>query len=415
MPLLKVNFQRLQNDIDALAAIGRNDEDHGLYRMAFSENELQAREWLKSRIEDAGLDYFMDEAANVHARLNWDGNQASVMTGSHMDTVPGAGHLDGALGVMAGLECLRCLKDADVSLRYPVECVAFTDEEGRFGGMLGSQAMSGRLTPELIHNAKDLDGHALTAVMAEFGMPAMNILRARRRPESIRAFVELHIEQGPVLEQQKMCIGAVDAISGLLRWNVRLLGEANHAGTTPMNMRKDPLQGFAEVASALPRILEENGSPRSTATIGYVNCFPGAANVVPGRVEFSLDMRDTDMQVLDDLAHALRKAISAVARRRGLMFEYEEVSRLEAASCDRGIVDNITAVCREFGYHSMQMHSGAAHDSMMMAGITRTAMIFVPSMGGRSHSPAEWTPWEEIEKGANVLLNTLHRLAGEAA
>ena len=134
-----------------------------------------------------------------------------------------------------------------------------------------------------------------------------------------------------------------------------------------------------------------------------------------GRVEFSLDMRDTDMQVLDELAYAFRKAISAIARRRDLMFEYDEVSRLTAASCDRGIVDCIGKVCREFGYHSMQMHSGAAHDSMMMAGITRTAMIFVPSMAGRSHSPAEWTPWEEIEKGANVLLNTLYRLASEAA
>lgn len=414
MTLLKVNFPRLQHDIETLAAIGRNDEDHGIYRMALSQNDLQARDWLKSRIEDAGLEYFMDGAANIHARLNRAGEQASVMTGSHLDTVPGAGHLDGALGVVAGLECLRCLKEQALDLRYPVECVDFTDEEGRFGGMLGSQALSGRLTPELIHHARDLDGYSLTEVMAELDMPALNILRARRQPDSIHAFVELHIEQGPVLEQQKMCIGAVEAISGLLRWNLRLLGEANHAGTTPMNMRKDPLQGFAEVSAALPRILEENGSPRSTATIGYVNCFPGAANVVPGRVEFSLDMRDTDMQVLDELAQALRKAISAIARRRDLMFEYEEVSRLEAAKCDRGIVDNITAVCREFGYHSMQMHSGAAHDSMMMAGITRTAMIFVPSLGGRSHSPAEWTPWEEIEKGANVLLNTLWRLASEA-
>ena len=212
-----------------------------------------------------------------------------------------------------------------------------------------------------------------------------------------------------------MCIGAVDAISGLLRWNVRLIGEANHAGTTPMAMRKDPLQGFAEVSSALPRLLEENGGPRSTATIGYVNCFPGAANVVPGRVEFSLDMRDTNMQVLDELGNAFRRAISAIAQRRELMFEYDEVSRLDAVRCDSGLVDIVKDVSRNFGYHAMQMHSGAAHDSMMMAGITRTAMIFVPSMAGRSHSPAEWTPWEEIEKGANVLLNTLYRLASEAA
>lgn len=415
MTLLKVNFPRLQNDIETLATIGRSEEDHGIYRMALSENDMRARQWLKSRIDEAGLEYHMDEAANIHARLDYDDKRASVMTGSHLDTVPGAGHLDGALGVMAGLECMRCLKEQGTKFNYSLESVAFTDEEGRFGGMLGSQAMSGRMTPELIHHARDLEGHSLMDVMDGLGLPPMNILRARRKPESIRAFVELHIEQGPVLEQQEMCIGAVDAISGLLRWNIRLLGEANHAGTTPMNMRRDPLQGFAEISSALPRLLEENGSPRSTATIGYVNCFPGAANVVPGRVEFSLDMRDTDMQVLDELSQAFRKAMSAIARRHELMFEYEEVSRLEAAKCDQGIVDSISTVCREFGYHSMQMHSGAAHDSMMMASITRTAMIFVPSMAGRSHSPAEWTPWEEIEKGANVLLNILHRLASEAA
>ncbi|MDH5179874.1 MAG: Zn-dependent hydrolase [Gammaproteobacteria bacterium] len=415
MDLLKVNFPRLQDDIETLAAIGRSDDDLGIYRMAFTDNDMQARAWLKSRIEAAGLDCHEDEAANIHARLAFDATRPSVMTGSHLDTVPGAGHLDGALGVMAGLECLRCLKEQGKEYSFALESVAFTDEEGRFGGMLGSQAVSGRITPEIIHQARDLDGQTLTEVMQRRGMTPMNILRARRKPESIQAFVELHIEQGPVLEQHNMCIGAVDAIAGLLRWNIRLSGEANHAGTTPMQMRKDPLQGFAEISAALPRILDENGSPRSTATIGYVNCFPGAANVIPGRVEFSLDMRDTDMPVLDEMAQAFRKAMSAIARRHKLMFEYEEVSRLEAAKCDPGIVEAITAISRQFGYHTMQMHSGAAHDCMMMAGITRTAMIFVPSMAGRSHSPAEWTPWEEIEKGANVLLNTLHKLASEAA
>lgn len=411
MSLLKVNFQRLQKNIEELGAIGRNDTDHGLYRMAFTQNDLVARQWLQSKIEAAGLNYFRDEAANIHARLNYDGQRSSVMTGSHIDTVPGAGHLDGALGVLAGLECLQSIKEQGIPLQHALESLAFTDEEGRFGGMLGSQAISGSLTPEILHQAKDFEGCSLSKVMEDMDMPVMNILRAKRSPESIHAFVELHIEQGPVLEQQNMCIGAVDAISGLLRWNIRLLGEANHAGTTPMQLRKDPLQGFSEIASALPRLLEENGSPRSTATIGYVHCFPGAANVIPGRVEFSLDVRDTDMSILDNLGDAFRRAVSAMARRRDLMFEYEEVSRLQATICDSGIVDIINDVSREFGYHSMKMHSGAAHDSMMMATIARTAMIFVPSMAGRSHSPAEWTPWEEIEKGANVLLNTLVRLA----
>jgi len=409
---LKINFKRLQDDIDTLANIGLG-EDHGLYRMAFSEADLEARQWLSSRIEDAGLQLHIDEAANLHARLQWDGKRPSVITGSHIDTVPSAGALDGALGVMIGLECLRSIQEQQLPLKYPLESIAFSDEEGRFGGMMGSQALSGQLTPEAIYNASDLEGNLLCSVMESLGYPAKNILRAQRQPDSIRAYVELHIEQGPVLDQQGISIGLVEAIAGLLRWNVRLIGEANHAGTTPMHMRRDALKGFAEVAANVDRVLAEYGSPRSTATIGYVEAFPGAANVVPGQANFSLDIRDTDMQVLDDLANAFRRSISAIARRHDLMFEYEVVSQLEAASCDSAILYTIESCANELGYASMRLHSGAAHDAQMMARIVPTAMVFVPSKDGRSHSAAEWTSWEDIEKGANVMLNTLYRLAGE--
>lgn len=408
---LQINFKRLQDDIDTLSSIGVG-EDHGLYRMAFTEADLQAREWLKSRIKDAGLDVYIDEAANLHARHEWDGERPSVITGSHIDTVPSAGALDGALGVMVGLECLRCIKEQNLPIAYPLECIAFSDEEGRFGGMMGSQAISGQLTPEVIYNASDLDGFMLCSVMESLGYPAQKILRAKRQPESIKAYVELHIEQGPVLDQQGVPIGLVEAIAGLLRWNVQLIGEANHAGTTPMNMRRDALKGFAEVAANVDRVLEEYGSPRSTATIGHIEAFPGAANVVPGQANFSLDMRDTDMQVLDDLSNAFRRTISAIARRHNLMFEYQVVSQLEAASCDSAILQTIERTAVDMQYDHMRLHSGAAHDAQMMARVAPTAMVFVPSKDGRSHSAAEWTAWEDIEKGANVMLNTLYRLAG---
>jgi N-carbamoyl-L-amino-acid hydrolase len=407
---LQVNFERLQNDIDTLGEIGRR-ADHGIYRMALTEGDMVAREWLKNRIKDAGLELFVDGAANIHGRLGWDGKRPSVMTGSHMDTVPGAGHLDGALGVMVGLECLRRINELGLPLRYPLETVAFTDEEGRFGGMVGSEAISGMLTPERIHNARDLDGITLAEAMKQLDMNAMDVLRARRSPDSIHAFVEMHIEQGPILDRRGVSVGVVDSIAGLFKWDIELIGAANHAGTTPMDMRKDALQGLAELAGEIPRILEENGSIHSVATIGRVDLFPGAANVVPGRAEFSLEVRDTEKLVLDELADAFRRAISAIARRRDLMFEFEVLSEIEPVKCDTGIIQTIQQISRELGIDTLQMPSGAAHDTQMMATLTRAGMIFVPSKDGRSHSPAEWTPWEDIKTGANVTLNTLYRLA----
>jgi N-carbamoyl-L-amino-acid hydrolase len=405
-----INFTRLQNDLETLGSIGRK-EDYGLYRMAFSEGDMQGRKWLTERIEESGLELYVDEAANVHARLNWDGKTPSVMTGSHIDTIPGAGPLDGALGVVVGLECLRSAKELGLDFKYPLELVAFTDEEGRFGGMFGSQALTGQLTPESILNEKDLDGITISEAMAECGFNAMDALRARRSPSSLHAYVELHIEQGPVLDNRQISIGVVDAIAGLFKWNVKLIGAANHAGTTPMNMRQDALQGLAEVASQINRILEEYGSDRSVATIGRVELFPGAANVVPGSVEFSLEVRDTNSDVLQTLSNAFRRTLSAVARRRQLMFQYEVLSELEPVKCDPGIVETVTQTVQDLEIPHTLMHSGAAHDAQMLAKITRAGMFFVPSKGGRSHSPAEWTDWEDIERGANVLLNTLIRLA----
>jgi len=411
MPHLSINFQRLKQDIVDLSSIGRH-ENQGLYRMAFSAADIQARQWLQRRIQDAGLELYVDGAANIHARLDWDAERPSVMTGSHLDTVPGAGHLDGALGVLTGLECLRCLKEQQIALRFPLESVAFTDEEGRFGDMIGSQAICGQLTPDSLHSARDLAGVRLIDAMAEHGLDAMDALHAQRRPDSLHAFIELHIEQGPVLDRQQLHIGIVDAIAGLFKWQARFIGEANHAGTTPMNMRRDAFQAVAELSGEIPRILEENGSIRSVATIGRVELSPGAANVVPGRAEFSLEVRDTDPLVLDALANAFRRAMSAIARRRDLMFEFEVLGELTPRKCDAGIVDTVAGLCREMGINSTRMHSGAAHDTQIMSTITRAGMIFVPSKDGRSHSACEWTAWEDIELGANVLLNTLNRLAG---
>ncbi|SIT69145.1 N-carbamoyl-L-amino-acid hydrolase [Ectothiorhodosinus mongolicus] len=407
---VSINIDRLRRDVEALAAIGRGP-DQGIYRMAFSEGDLAGRRWLQSQIEAAHLDYFEDGAANQHGRLAWDGQSPSIMIGSHLDTVPGGGPLDGALGVLVGLEILRSIQESETPLRHPMEVVNFTDEEGRFGGLFGSQAMAGQLTPAMIHEARDLEGVSLTEAMAAWGMDANAALFARRPRDAIKAYLELHIEQGPVLDRGDISIGVVEAITGLFKWEVTLKGQTNHAGTTPMHMRQDSFQGLAEFAFAIDRILEEHGSPHSRATIGRVELSPGAANTVPGSTAFSLDVRDTDADVLSNLSDAFRRTLSALARRRQLMFEFEVLSEITPQRCDAGLVQLLSDKARALDLKHMCLPSGAAHDAQIMASMTRTGMVFVPSIEGRSHSAAEWTNWEDIERGANVLLQASLSLA----
>lgn len=406
-----VDFRRLRNDIEALAAIGRS-EDHALYREAFSPAWVEACDWLMQRLTEAGLTARRDEALNVVGRLE-AGEGASVMTGSHLDSVPGGGHLDGALGVVAGLECLRRLKELCVDARRPLELVAFSDEEGRFGGMFGSQAIAGKLTPEAILAATDATGVSLSSELTRLGVEPLRALRAQRRSNSVHCYVELHIEQGPVLDVKGLNVGAVSAIVGLRRWQARLIGQSNHAGTTPMAMRKDAFQGLADVSLRIPEVIRESGSPHSVITIGRVELSPGAANVIPGRADFSVDIRDVDREGLEKLTQSFREMASEVARSRDLMFEFESISDIEPVRCDSEIVDLIRSAARQLGHDSVTLPSGAAHDAQVMAALTKVGMLFVPSAAGRSHSAAEWTSWESIEAGANTLLNVLYRLVVE--
>ena len=407
---LRIDAARLRKDIDELAEIGRA-ADQGIYRMAFSDGDMQGREWFRKQVQESGLEFHRDGAANLYARLNWDEDIPSVMAGSHLDTVPGAGHLDGALGVVCALEAVRTLKESGIRLSRPVEAVSFSDEEGRFGGLLGSQAVAGLVTPEYLHNAIDLDGISLTKAMARHGLDAREALRCQRDPASIHAYVELHIEQGPVLDRNGISIGIVDAITGLFKWEITLSGAANHAGTTPMDMRNDAFQGLAEFASQIDRVLAEYGSPQSKATIGRVDLKPGAANVIPGEASFSLDVRDTDARILGELGEAFQRTLSAIARRRGLMFEYSVLSEIEPVHCASMVLEAIESSIDAMQLRATHLSSGAAHDAQIIAGIAPAGMIFVPSKEGRSHSAAEWTAWADIEAGANTLLNTIRQLA----
>ncbi|HCS53565.1 Zn-dependent hydrolase [Rubinisphaera sp.] len=408
---LRIDLQRIKEDILALSEIGKDDEDRGIYRMAFTDADMRGKRWLIDRIEQAGLKSNVDGAANISGIFAGKTEKPRVLVGSHIDTVPCAGALDGTLGVVVGLECLRRLVEAGVETERTLELIAFSDEEGRFGGMFGSQSVCGYITPDSLATMTDLDGILLQEEMRRQGYDPLEALDAARDPDSIRSYLELHIEQGPVLDRMHKSVGIVDEITGLFTWSVWLRGEANHAGTTPMDMRNDAFMGLADFAHEVPRILEENGSERSRATIGKAQILPGAANTVPGIVEFSLDVRDTSEEFLDDLSTAFRKALSAIARRRNLKFDFEQKSYLQPVACSGEIVEQLKTQAKALNLEYHQMPSGAAHDAQIMGRMVPVGMIFVPSKNGKSHSPAEWTAWSDIEAGANVMLQTLLHLA----
>ncbi len=407
---LSIHLERLKENMRFLAKYGYQAADHGIYRMAFTDADMKSRHWLQEQMKELGMAVRMDGAGNVIGHWPPDNRESAVIIGSHTDTVPCGGHLDGSLGVLIGLECARVIIESQLRTTHPIEVISFSDEEGRFGGMFGSQALTGQLTPESILSAVDLNGIQLSEAMKYHGLDPMAALDARREPESVKAYLELHIEQGPVLDRSRKPVGIVDEITGLFRWSARLLGVPNHAGTTPMEMREDAFLGLAEFANELPRVLEENGSERSRATIGNVSLLPGAANTVPGTAEFSLDVRDTNPEKLDELSLAFRKALSAIARRRRLRFEFEEVSRIQPVRCDPEILSCLTGKAESLKIAYETMPSGAAHDAQLIAGMAPVGMVFLPSRDGKSHSPAEWTAWQDIETGANLMLHSVIEL-----
>ena len=344
-----VSIERLSTDLRELGEIGRA-EDGGLYRMAFTEADMEGKAWLERKMKEAGLVTSRDGACNVIGRMEGEDPELPLLViGSHIDTVPCAGVLDGTLGVLSGLECLRALHEAGRKPKRSIELIAFSDEEGRFGGMIGSQSFAGLVTPDLIHNAADLGGVKLSEAMQDRGLDAWEALQARRDPVTLGSYLELHIEQGPVLSEANEQVGVVEVITGLFKWSVSLSGEPNHAGTTPMKMRRDAFMGVADFAHELPRIIDENGSERSRATIGRMELMPGSPNTVPGEALFSLDVRDTDETVLLELSSAIKKALVAIARRRGLKFNHEVESRIHPVNCDKELVDLVEQAASETG------------------------------------------------------------------
>ncbi len=333
------------------------------------------------------------------------------MTGSHIDTVPRGGPLDGALGVLAGLECLRTVRAAGVRLSRALEVAAFTDEEGRFYGFFGSRALTGSLDPALAARLADPTGLPLPEAMRRAGFDLGRATEARREPGDIAAYVELHIEQGPWLEAEDLPIGVVEGIVGIRRFRLTFVGQPDHAGTTPMDRRRDAFFTAAEYATKSRELVVRGGAGRAVTTIGVVDVRPGVPNIVPERAALLQELRDPDPAVLERLATRTLQTARRVARGRGLVLEVEHLMRAEPVRMSPRIQAVIEATAQGLGLPTRRMPSGAGHDAQVLAGVTDAGMLFVPSQGGRSHRPDEWTDWPAIERGANVLLGTLLRLA----
>ncbi|MGF1609345.1 MAG: Zn-dependent hydrolase [Kiloniellales bacterium] len=409
-----VNLERLRARVTALARIGADPSGRGVHRPSFSAADMEARRWLREQMDALGLRVWMDAVGNVIGR--WEvGEGPAVLLGSHLDSVPHGGAFDGALGVVAALECVEALMDCGITPAAPLEVIGTSEEEGRFGGMLGAQAMAGTIPETWFYETVDDQGVKLVDAMRNAGLDPDDYRAARRDPATVKAFLELHIEQGPVLDRTGRPAGIVEGISGVFNWVVTMTGAANHAGTTPMELRQDAFRGLADFAAAVPDILARHGTPASRLTVGKVDLEPNFPHTVPGRAEFSVVGRDIDEAVMTALAKACRAALESAARCNGLTLEMTEISWLSPTPCHADIIAAFARQAAALGLDAPVMPSGAGHDTQVMAQLTRAGMIFVASRGGVSHAPDERSDWSDIEAGSNLLLHTLLDVAGEGA
>jgi hydantoinase/carbamoylase family amidase len=390
----------LAADLEAAARIGA--DEGGVSRFAWTPELAQANEWLVARFEELGLGTEVDPAGNVFGR--WEvGEGPAVLVGSHLDTVPCGGRFDGALGVLAALEAVRILQGEGFEPHRPLWVVSFNDEEGaRFRtGMLGSRAFVGEVELD------DWRRRGVAVAMAEAGFDFERLPEARA-VDRIGSYLELHIEQGPVLERAGVDLGIVTGIAGLLGFRARLVGEANHAGTTPMELRRDALAGASRAVLALRD--EARARDDMTANVGVVTVEPGGFNVIPGLAEFSVDVRSPTAEGFARVEQFVRDILAGIAEEEGLGLELEETHRLQPVPLDSAIQDVLERASEHEGAAHMRLPSGAGHDAMILGRHVPAGMLFVPSRGGVSHSPAEYTAPEHCELGARVLARALAEL-----
>ena len=413
-----IDKRRLMRDLNAIGRIGIGD--HGsVTRLVFSIKELRSRQVLIHLMRQAGLKIQVDAIGNIFGRLDGaDPKAPALLAGSHLDTVIHGGKYDGPVGVIGALEAVRTIRENKIPLRAPLEVVCFIGEESsRFGfSTLGSSLVAGEVQPKDLTNAVDAQGTKLADVLSSLGISPRNLFRLARDPKSMKAYLELHIEQGPILEAKAKRIGLVTSIAAPSRFKVIFAGRADHSGTTPMEMRKDALVAAAQLIEYVEKICRKFSSMekgRVVGTVGAMKIEPGVINAVPGRAELSIDIRSTSAPAKDKVARLVKQRGAAIARDRGIAIEVLNIRAEDPVPLDKRLLRVTRQLCDEKAIDYEIMPSGAGHDAMQMAKITPAGMIFIPSRRGISHNPLEWTDPDDIALGAQLLMETMIRVANE--
>jgi N-carbamoyl-L-amino-acid hydrolase len=406
---MRIDRKRLEQSIEELGRIGATERG-GLTRVALTDEDKHGRDLLVRWMREAGLRVTVDQMGNIFGERPGQPGQPPVMMGSHADSVPTGGKYDGQLGVLCALETIRVLNDHRVRTRHPVTLVIFTNEEGaRFQpAMIASGVMAGKIALEDAYNARDKDGLRLVDELERIGYLGSEPCV----PRPIRAYLELHIEQGPFLEEEGLSVGVVEGIVAIAWSRVTIHGVQDHAGPTPMRIRHDALVAAAEVVTGVRAIARDIRGELVT-TVGNLTVTPNIPNAIPGRVTLSIDMRDPGDAALDRARAMLDRVVRQACEREGVRYELEHYWRVPATPFAPEVVGAIERAVRGLGARHRRILSGAGHDAQYMAAIGPTGMIFVPSRDGRSHCEEEFTPMDDIEHGANTLLGAALDLAGQ--
>jgi N-carbamoyl-L-amino-acid hydrolase len=404
-PGVRVNGVRIVEHLNGLSQFGKNPQG-GVSRVAFSEADRQGREYVQGLMRAAGLEVKIDPAGNlVGRRAGSDPTLKPLIMGSHIDSVPEGGNYDGDVGSLSAIEVAQTLAEQKLTTRHSLEVIIFADEEG---GTIGSHALSGEITEKQL-NLVSNSGKAIRDGIRFIGGDPDQLTSVRRKRGDIAAYLELHIEQGGILDTEKINIGVVEGIVGITQWEVKIEGFANHAGTTPMNQRRDAMLAGAKFIEAVNRIVTSVPG-RQVGTVGKLQAWPGAYNVIPGKVILGLELRDLDAGKVQMLYQRIRNEASEIARSTGTSFDFTETNNIVPAPTDERIRKLIGETARSLGLSTRWLPSGAGHDAQEIARLGPVGMIFVPSVGGISHSPKEFSRPEDIANGANVLLHTLLKL-----
>ena len=408
-PNYSVSKERLLRNLKKLSEFGVN-KNNGNDRVAYSDYDIQAREYLKEYLKNLGLKVEVDYAANIIARKEGANKKLKpIIFGSHIDAVPNGGHFDGPLGVIAGIEALETIFDNKIITSHPLELIIFTNEEG---GVFGSRALAGKLNNDAL-GVKTASGYTNGEGVDRLGGNQKRIFEVIKSSDDYHAFVELHIEQGNILNKSNVDIGVVTGIVGLKWWDVVIEGFANHAGTTPMDERKDPMITAADFILLVRKVISELPG-NQVGTVGKIEAYPGAPNVIPGKVRLSLEIRDLDENKIDFLFSEIEKKAKMVASKNETTISFSSIDiNASPALMNKQIQSLIIDSANQLNYSFKKMPSGAGHDAQDMAIIVPSGMIFIPSIDGISHSPKELSSDEDVYKGANVLLNTILKLDKE--